>query len=402
MKTGSRVRMFIVFTLLLTVAVTAMPKLTSARESATPGPRGGAKSYIVPMANDPIVAYKGDIPGYGATKPGTGEKVNLKSAKVRKYQMFLSKRHSDSLAAAGVDVKAKVHDYAFALNGYSAILTEAEVKALKAQVGVVTVLEDRMRYKQTDSSPAFLGLTAGGGAYAKYYTGERVVVGVIDTGIWPEHPSFADDGSYAPPLVSPLACEFGNMAHNPNDAPFTCNNKLIGARRLLDTYKLLIGLGSDEFDSERDDDGHGTHTASTAAGNAHVEAAIYGRYLDTISGIAPRAYVVAYKALGNLGGYTSDLAAAIDQAVADGVDVINHSIGGGAAAVQVRMRSLSCLPPTQTCSLQPLPATAGRGQPHWATPGLCLGSPPQVPAPKATFSRARSFSAVAPNTQDLP
>src|SRR6185503_7130427 len=78
-------------------------------------------------------------------------------------------------------------------------------------------------------------------------------------------------------------------------------------------------------------DGHGTHTASTTAGNSDVDASLYGLPVATISGIAPRAHVIAYKGLGNLGGFTSDLAAAIDQAVAHGVDVINYSIGGGAA-----------------------------------------------------------------------
>ena len=92
----------------------------------------------------------------------------------------------------------------------------------------------------------------------------------------------------------------------------------------------MTGLDPAEFDSARDDDGHGTHTASTAAGNAGVAAQMMGIPRGTVSGIAPRAHVVAYKALGALGGYTSDLAAAIDQAVADGVDVINYSIGGGA------------------------------------------------------------------------
>ena len=71
-------------------------------------------------------------------------------------------------------------------------------------------------------------------------------------------------------------CEFGNTAHNPNDTPFTCNNKLIGARQMMDTYRAMIGADSDEFDSARDDDGHGTHTASTAAGNAGVKARIFG------------------------------------------------------------------------------------------------------------------------------
>ena len=124
----------------------------------------------------------------------------------------------------------------------------------------------------------FLGLTGRGPAWASGLTGEGVIVGVIDTGIWPEHPSFADNGSY--PAHDPLDdsrpnCEFGNTAMNPPTPPFTCNNKLIGARQMLDTYRSLTGgFEPDEFDSARDDDGHGTHTASTAAGNANVQAVV--------------------------------------------------------------------------------------------------------------------------------
>ena len=136
------------------------------------------------------------------------------------------------------------------MNGYSAILTESQADAIKAQKEVLLVLEDQMRYKQTDSSPEFLGLTVKGGAYDSGYTGEGVVVGVIDTGIWPEHPSFADDGSYTPlPDYAGLPCEFGNTAWNPNDAPFTCNNKLLGAYQMLNTYRALTGADPDEFDS---------------------------------------------------------------------------------------------------------------------------------------------------------
>ena len=130
--------------------------------------------------------------------------------------------------------------------------------------------------------------------------------GVIDTGIWPEHPSFADDGSY--PAHAPLdttvgsACAFGNTAHNSADAPFTCNNKLVGARVFLDTYRANSGIGPGEFDSARDDEGHGTHTASTAAGNANIAASIFGVPKGTTSGIAPRAQIIAYKALGAGGG----------------------------------------------------------------------------------------------------
>jgi subtilisin family serine protease len=296
---------------------------------------GKAQSYIVIMANEPAISYEGNIDGLAATKPGKGSKINPNSAHVRKYQKFLESSHDDSLAKAGVDAKARVNTYTMALNGFSAILTEEQVSDLERQAGVVKVMKDQMRYPDTDASPEFLGVTDYEGAWDKGYDGEGVVVGIIDSGIWPEHASFADDGSFSTPSIAPLDdsrpnCEFGNTAHNAADAPFTCNHKLVGARQMLDTYRLLIGATSQEYDSARDDSGHGTHTASTAAGNGGVEASMMGIPRGTISGIAPRAHVIAYKGLGDLGGFTSDLASAIDQAVADGVDVINYSIGGGA------------------------------------------------------------------------
>jgi subtilisin family serine protease len=122
-----------------------------------------------------------------------------------------------------------------------------------------------------------------------------------------------------------LGCDFGNTPNNPADAPFTCNNKLIGARDLRFTYKAVIG--AETYATARDYGGHGTHTASTAAGNPDVKAEIFGDDFGDISGIAPDAQVVAYSACGNLGCFGSDLALAIDTAVVDGVDVINYSIG---------------------------------------------------------------------------
>jgi subtilisin family serine protease len=273
-------------------------------------------SYIVVMKANPLAA--------------TVSVDDLGTAQARTRESRLRASHNRVLQSLGAGVQ-KIHDYTVALNGFSALLSPEEAATLAAKKNVLLVLPDELHQIQTDSSPAFLGLTAPGGAYESGVTGEGVVVGVIDTGIWPEHPSFADDGSYPAPPTGPLPCEFGNTAHNPNDAAFTCNDKLIGADQVLDTYRALIGADPDEFDSARDDDGHGSHTASTAAGNSGVEASILGRDIATIAGIAPRAHVVAYKALGNLGGFGSDLAEAIDQAVEDGVDVINYSIGGGAS-----------------------------------------------------------------------
>jgi subtilisin family serine protease len=292
----------------------------------------GTDVYVVIMTADPAVAYDGGIDGLKATKPAPGKKIKADSARVNTYERFLRAKHDKALEAAGLSPDLKIHDYTISLNGFAVPLTTAQAEEIAKQPGVAMVLKDELRQKTTDNSPTFLGLTHPAGPWAKGYTGENVVVGVIDTGIWPEHPSFADDGSYDPlPAYAGLPYEFGNTAWNPNDAPYaTPNNKLLGARQVLDTYRAVTGADPDEFDSARDDDGHGTHTASTAAGNAGVEASILGKAYGPVSGIAPRARIIAYKALGNLGGYTSDLAAAIDQAVADGVDVINYSIGGGA------------------------------------------------------------------------
>ncbi len=278
-------------------------------------------SYIVVMAADPLVA--------------TIATDDLDTPAADAQAALLEQSHDDVLAEAGVGADAKVQDFTNALNGFSLVASYDEAVKLAGSPDVSLVLPDELRQATTDSSGEFLGLTGRGQAYASGLTGEDVVIGVIDTGIWPEHPSFADDGTYGPAPIAlddteRPACEFGNTAQNPADVAFACNNKLLGARQMLDTYRALIGAEPDEFDSARDDDGHGTHTASTAGGNAGVSASIFGRDYGEISGIAPRARIVAYKGLGNLGGFTSDLAASIDQAVEDGVDVINYSIGGGA------------------------------------------------------------------------
>mgnify|MGYP001822612066 CR=1 FL=1 len=288
--------------------------------------------YVAIMAADPVIAYEGDVKGYAATKPGKGKKINPNSARVKKYAKFLENGHREALAGAGGKSSDKLHDYKYAVNGFAAKLSYAKAKELAKQPGVVKVLPDELLQPMTENSPGFLGLTDPGGPWSKGYTGEDVIVGIIDNGIWPEHPSFADDGTYSDLGLS-LPCEFGNTAHNPDDAPFECNNKLLGARQEMSTYRAVIGAEPYEFDSARDDSGHGTHTASTAAGNAGVPSTIFGRDFGLVTGIAPRARIIAYKGLGELGGFSSDLAGAIDQAVADGVDVINYSIGSGSFAI---------------------------------------------------------------------
>ncbi len=158
--------------------------------------------------------------------------------------------------------------------------------------------------------------------------GAGVIIGVIDTGIWPEHPMLADNG-IPHPAGGPWACEFGNGG----DPAFSCNDKLVGAYAFLDTYRALNAIGAEDFCtasdcSARDSEGHGTHTATTAAGSYVTSAPIFGVNRGPVSGIAPGASVIAYRALGPGGGYTSDLLASVQQSILDGVDVLNYSISG--------------------------------------------------------------------------
>ncbi len=226
-------------------------------------------------------------------------------------------------------------------------MTLDQIEVLKARDDVIGVWEDELMQLTTNTSPDYLELTGGGDPWSKGYVGEDVIIGVLDSGIQPDHPSLADvptpkKGNKGPkiPFGAPptgwtgTGCEFGNTAFNPLDAPFTCNNKLLKAESFGDTFKTFRTLATGEFDSARDSDGHGTHTATTAGGNNGVPADIDGVPMGTVSGMAPRARIAIYKVcwdsepITNSGCFSSDSMAGIDQAVADGVDVINFSVGG--------------------------------------------------------------------------
>lgn len=317
----------------LTAAGATALGLLAATAPATAAPSSQAKKpYVVIMSQAPALGYTGGIQGLAPTRPAKGQEFNARSASVLAFVAHAKKAQTDALRAARVTEKPR-NQVALAANGFAISLTPAEVDRLQTTKGVAAVMPDEMRHTTTDESPSFLGLTRAGEAWSSGLTGRGVVVGVIDTGIWPEHPSFADRGQLRRPRGVPtdLPCEFGDTAHNPLDKPFRCQNKLLGARDMRITYKA--NQGPEVYNSARDYDGHGTHTASTAAGNRNVQASIFGIDRGRVSGIAPDASIIAYSALGELGGYGSDLGAAIDQAVADGVDVINYSVGSDSPTI---------------------------------------------------------------------
>lgn len=314
----------------------------------------GRKPYIVQLADAPAAAYAGGVSGYSATRPAPGSRFNIDASSVRAYIGYLDARRNQALAAVA---QARVlHRYNVAFNGFSALMTDAEAQKLRGTPGVVAVTADTPRSLDTSRTPAFLGLSTPGGlwsrtdAAARAVKGEDIIIGVVDSGVWPENLSFSDkvDGSGKPVASSsqgsvaygpPPARWKGRCQSGPGFTTAHCNHKLIGAQYFNQAF-LSTGrqLHWSDWVSPRDQDGHGSHVASTAGGNAGVDTVINGAFGGTIAGMAPRARIAAYKVCWTWHDpstqevdnncWNGDSVAAIDKAVADGVDVINFSISG--------------------------------------------------------------------------
>jgi subtilisin family serine protease len=295
--------------------------------------------YIVQMIDEPVVAYKGGIKGLKATKPNKGKKIDPDSKAVVKYVAHQNAKHAKALSKVGGE---KVYDYNYSFNGFAARMSHEQAKQLQKAGGVVAVSADERRTLDTVTTPDFLELTAPGGLWDIGVKGEDVIIGIVDGGIWPESPSFSDQLDYSDP---PGSSSKRNLAYGPPPAHWTgscqsgegwsqddCNNKIIGARYYNTGFGGNSGIASTmhfEYLSPRDWGGHGSHTASTAGGNNGTPLTGDAAFFGTASGIAPRARIAAYKVCwGDDGCFGSDSVAAIDQAVADGVDVINYSISG--------------------------------------------------------------------------
>jgi subtilisin family serine protease len=298
-------------------------------------------AYIVQLTEDPVVAYNGGIKGYAATKPRKGQKIDPNSPAVVSYMSYLTSRQDALLGSVGAS--KKLYSFGYVFSGFAAELTPEQAQKLAQTKGVLAVTKDEARALDTSSTPAFLGLSGPTGVWkTSGVTGEDVIIGIVDGGAWPEHPSFSDrtglngngtqDGKLSYQQIPGWhgRCQPGELFTATN-----CNQKLIGARYYNAGWGGNAGIDAQlpwEFNSPRDYGGHGTHTATTAGGNADVPATGGAAAFGSISGIAPRARIAAYKVCWETGAggscFTTDSVAAIDQAVADGVDVINFSISG--------------------------------------------------------------------------
>ncbi|KAL7560041.1 hypothetical protein ACA910_000080 [Epithemia clementina (nom. ined.)] len=310
----------------------------------------------------------------------------------------LEQQHVDLLAQYAPDATL-VHSYTYTVNGFAARLTSQQAQVLASLPQVTAVDPDvivttkttsqkttrqtnqnnqpQQQQQQHDShthhrrateyTPDYLGLTQPGQLWSQGHVGEDVVIAIIDTGIYPEHPSFADVptplwGNSGPAMAyGPPPPHFvgTGCALNDQDSPLSsssswnCTNKILAAKCYVTGFSSVVdptlpcggnGNGLDptySLLSARDEDGHGSHVASIAAGNYGVEAVITTTVhpttevvvVGTLSGMAPRARLSIYKVCW-IDSVTSqraqcsnaDIAKAIDDAVADGVHVINASM----------------------------------------------------------------------------
>jgi hypothetical protein len=299
--------------------------------------------WIVQLSEPPVTSYTGGVGGLAATKPAKGQKINRRSTAVVSYMGYLTRKHDAALASAGGG--KKIYDFGYVFNGFAAELSEAQAQQLRTVKGVRSVTRDSLLRMHTASTPGFVGLAGTDGVWNKTGAkGDNIVIGVIDSGVWPENNSFAEmvdangkpdhagtTSAYSAPANWSGTCVTGTQFTVAN-----CNNKLIGARYYNAAWGGDAGITSYfpyEYLSPRDWGGHGTHTSSTAGGNAGVTVTGPAAGMGTISGMAPRARIAMYKVCWStteLGGgcFASDSMAGIEQSIADGVDVINFSIGG--------------------------------------------------------------------------
>lgn len=218
-----------------------------------------------------------------------------------------------------------LYTYKHIAHGYSTRLTNQEAETLSKQPGILDVIPELRYQLHTTRTPQFLGLPKTNTLLPHSRQQSQVIIGILDTGIWPELKSLDDTGLGPIPSNWKGVCETGNNMNSSH-----CNKKLIGARFFLKGYEAALGPIDEttESKSARDDDGHGSHTLTTAAGSVVAEASLFGLASGTARGMATEARVAAYKVCWLSGCFTSDIAAGMDKAIEDGVNILSMSIGG--------------------------------------------------------------------------
>lgn len=231
----------------------------------------------------------------------------------------------DSSLKSTASTAEMLYTYNSVIHGFSTRLTAEEAELLRGQPGILSLQREQRYELHTTRTPEFLGLGRSEKLLPTSTSEGDVIVGLLDTGVWPESKSFDDTGLGAVPASWKGACEKGT-----NFSSAYCNRKLIGARFFCKGYEAILGDIDESVESRspRDDDGHGTHTASTAAGSPVQGASLFGYAPGVARGMAARARIAAYKVCWQGGCFATDILAGMEKAIEDGVDVMSMSIGG--------------------------------------------------------------------------
>ncbi|KAI5605936.1 hypothetical protein BDE02_01G386500 [Populus trichocarpa] len=256
-----------------------------------------------------------------------GEKRHEDPATTKKthYEMLSTLLGSKEAAQSSI-----LYSYRHGFSGFAARITESQAAEIAEFPGVVQVIPNGIHKLHTTRSWEFIGLKhhSPQNLLTQSNMGQGTIIGVIDSGVWPESKSFHDEGMGPVPSRWKGICQQGE-----HFKPYNCNRKIIGARWFVKGFQDQIHFNtteSREFMSPRDGDGHGTHTASTAAGNFVAKASYKGLATGLARGGAPLAHLAIYKVCWNIedGGCTdADILKAFDKAIHDGVDILSVSIG---------------------------------------------------------------------------
>ncbi|KAI4299836.1 hypothetical protein L6164_033260 [Bauhinia variegata] len=293
--------------------------------------------YIVTLRQPPTSHYNSELRKVsGGFKHGASGRSEFDKPRFanttksdKRYGTYVARVHDSLLKEVLKGEKyLKLYSYHYLINGFSVLVTQQQAEKLSRRREVSNVVLDFSVRTATTHTPQFLGLPKGAwvqeGGFAT--AGEGVVIGFVDTGIDPTHPSFDDVKSEHP---YPIPAHFSGICEVTRDFPSgSCNRKLVGARHFA-ASAITRGIFNvtQDYASPFDGDGHGTHTASVAAGNYGIPVLVAGHHFGNASGMAPRSHIAVYKALyKSFGGFAADVVAAIDQAAQDGVDIINLSI----------------------------------------------------------------------------
>ncbi|KAM1507330.1 hypothetical protein PS1_016961 [Malus domestica] len=206
---------------------------------------------------------------------------------------------SSSPAENGDGSEMLLYSYSHVMHGFSARLTPSQLSRLEKSPAHVATYPESFGKMFTTHSPKFLGLRQNLGLWPNASFGQDVIIGILDSGIWPESESFGDKGMSEVPLRWKGVCENGTAF-----TPSLCNKKLIGARSFSKGHK--------------------------AAGNHVLSASHFGYAKGTARGVAPHSHVAMYKVLWvaySNKSAASDVLAWMDQAISDGIDIMSLSLG---------------------------------------------------------------------------